>query len=152
MILLLALWLGPGQGDAWIAYGFKSGMSRFEVARNLSENHSLEVTEGAQRTWAVSPDGVIRYDFNYCSKPQRLYMMKFSLPDSPQAFAGASEKYEKRYGKPEGRDVPAGNRDLADWAELEVILIWHIGESETILLSHDDNGTHAEFQDVSVCD
>ena len=79
-------------------------------------------------------------------------MMKFSLPDSPQAFARASEKYEKRYGKPEGRDVLSVNRDLADWAEFDILLIWHIGESETILLSHDDNGVLAEFQDVSVCD
>jgi hypothetical protein len=152
MILLLAMLLGTGQSEAWIAYGFKSGMSRFEVARNLSENHSLVVSEGAQQTWAGPDDDKNRYHLAYCSTPQRLYLMKFNLTDSPEAFIEARKKYERRYGTPEGRNSLASDRDFANWAESEILLIWHLSESETLLLSHDGSGTRAEFQDVSVCD
>ena len=151
-ILLLAMLLGPGQSAAWIAYGFQSGMSRFEVARNLSENHSLVVSEGAQQTWAGPDEDTIQYHLSYCSTPQRLYVMKFSLPDSPQAFVEARKKYERRYGEPVGLNSLSTERDFANWTDSEILLIWHVSELETIVLSHDSNGTRAEFQDVSVCD
>ena len=152
MILTLALLLGSAQSEAWIAYGFKSGMSRFEVTRNLSENHSLVVSEGAQQTLAGPDDESIRYYMTYCSTPQRLYLMKFNLPGSPEAFVEASKKYERRYGKPEGLNPLASGLDAVNWTESEISLIWHLSESETLLLSHDGSGTRAEFQDVSVCD
>ena len=144
-ILLLAVLLVPAHSEAWIAYGFKSGMTRFQVAQSLSENHSLVVTEDEQQTRAGPADENPRYFLNYCSRPQKLYMMQYSLPGSPQAFSEAREKYEKRYGEPEQQDATqqTGSGEY---------LIWHLNEAETLLLRLDDNRTLAEFQDVSVCE
>jgi len=151
MILLIALLAACGRSEAWIAYGFKSGMSRFEVERYLSDNGSLVITEDAQQTYA-GPDGdQARYNLVYCSTPQRLYLMKFRLPDSRDAFIEARKKYASRYGEPEGADSAASDSTSTDWADVDVSLIWYLSESETILLNHDSAGTSAEFQDISVC-
>lgn len=151
IIVLVAMLVISTQSKAWIAYGFKSGMSRFDVQRYLSEKESLVVTEDAQKTLAGPDENNARYDLIYCSRPQKLYLMKFRLSDSPVAFLKAKEKYERRYGKPEISDHLPDFPDNANWDAVNVSLIWIINESETILLTHSNNVTIAEFQDVSIC-
>ena len=48
--LLIAMLIISGQSKAWIAYGFKSGMSRFDVVESLSDKESFVVTEDARLT------------------------------------------------------------------------------------------------------
>ena len=149
--VLIAMLLVSGQSEAWIAYGFKSGMSRFDVIKSLSDKESFVITEDAQQTHA-GPDGNrTKYNLVYCSTPQKLYLMKFRLADSLAVFMQAREKYEKRYGKPEGLDYVSGNLESENWEDADISLIWDINEFETVLLTHGKNGTSAEFQDVSVC-
>jgi hypothetical protein len=151
IILLIAVLAVPGQSQAWIAYGFKSGMSRFDVERYLSEKESLVISEDAGQTFA-GPDGSdSRYDLIYCATPQKLYLMKFRLSDSLTVFKKTKEKYEKRYGKPEGLGHGSDDWGTNSWDSVDISLMWVINESETILLTHDGQGTVAEFQDVSVC-
>ena len=148
---LIVAMLFPCQGFGWIAYGFKSGMSRFDVAAQLAENKALLITEKARQTLAVTLDGEPGYALEYCSSPHRLYLMKFALPDSREAFAQALAKFERRYGSPEGLDEAEEYLRLDDRTDFEVTLIWNLNESETILLTRDAGGLRAEFQDVSVC-
>ena len=54
---------------------------------------------------------------------------------------------EKRYGKADGLD----DWESANWGDIDVSFIWGLNESETILLTHSNNQTSAEFQDLSVC-
>jgi hypothetical protein len=151
IIVMFAMLVISGQSEAWIAYGFKSGMSRFDVLRYLSEKESVVVTENAQQTLA-GPDGDnTSYNLIYCSTPQKLYLMKFRLGDSHAAFEKTKEKYERRYGKPESSGQVSDERENENWQAVDVSLIWLINESETILLTHGNNGTIAEFQDISVC-
>ncbi|MDC1287542.1 hypothetical protein N8198_06620 [Gammaproteobacteria bacterium] len=145
--LLIALLIMSSPAAAWIAYGFKSGMSRFEVTGHLSDKSALVITEGAQQTFAGPDDNKTKYTLVYCSSPQILYLMKFRLADSRSEFVKTKQKYKKRYGKPEGLD----DWGSANWEDADVSLIWDLNESETILLTHDSNGTSAEFQDLSVC-
>lgn len=140
-----------GQSEAWIAYGFKSGMSRFDVVRHLSDKDFFVVIEGAQQTLAGPDDDRTKYNLVYCSTLQKLYLMEFRLVDSLAAFGQAREKYEKRYGKPEGLELLSDDWQSRNWTDVDISLIWHINEFETILLIHGNNGTIVEFQDVSVC-
>ena len=150
LAVLIAAMLFPGQGLGWIAYGFKSGMSRFEVAAQLAEDPSLLTTEQAGQTLAATRDGQASYVLEYCSSPHRLYLMKFGLPDSREVFERTLAKFERRYGSPEGLDKAAAYlRD--DGRDIEVMLIWNLNDAETILLTRDAGGMRAEFQDVSVC-
>ena len=151
LILLIAMLAVYGHSHAWIAYGFKSGMSRFDVQRYLAEKDSLVISENARETIAGPGDHNSKYRLVYCSTPQKLYLMKYRLDESRSAFVQAREKYEKRYGKPEGLDHASGSRGAENWATTDVSLMWVINESETILLTHDEQGTIAEFQDVSIC-
>ena len=139
----------PVPGNAWIAYGFRSGMSRFDVHRQLFEKETLIVSEEDRQTLAGPTDNQFRYSLVYCSTPQRLYLMKYRLNESQATFLEARKKYEKRYGTPEssGSDLS----ELENWNTTHLSLIWVINDYETILLTHDDQGTVAEFQDVSVC-
>jgi len=151
IIALIALLVVSGPGQAWIAYGFRSGMSRFDVEKYLSEKDSLVISEDAQQTLA-GPDGSnTRYSLVYCSTPQKLYLMKFRLSDSLAEFRQTREKYERRYGKPEGIGQAPDDWENGNWETSAVSLVWMVNESETILLTHGDQGTVAEFQDVSVC-
>ena len=147
IILFMTLLIVSGPGAAWIAYGFQSGMSRFEVTRHLTDRESLVITEGAQQMFA-GPDGnTIKYNLVYCASPQKLYLLKFRLADTRADFVKVKQKYEKRYGKPDGSDA----WESVNWADVDVSLIWGLNESETILLTHSNNETSAEFQDLSVC-
>jgi len=105
------------------------------------------IIEGAQQTFAGPDDNKTKYTLVYCSSPQKLYLMKFRLADSRLEFVNTKQKYEKRYGKPEG----LGDRDSANWDDADVSFLWVLNESETILLTHNRTGTSAEFQDLSVC-
>ncbi len=151
IIVLLAMLLASGQSEAWIAYGFKSGMSRFDVHRYLAEKESLVVTEDVQQTLAGADENDASYRFIYCSTPQKLYLMKFRLGASLAEFVNEKEKYERRYGEPEGPGEVSEDREKANWEAVDISLIWIINESETILLTHGHNGTVAEFHDVSIC-
>ena len=132
---------------AWIAYGFQSGMSRFEVTGHLFDRKSLVITEGAQQTLAGPDENQTKYNLVYCSSPQKLYLLKLRLADSRADFVKTKEKYEKRYGKPDG----LGAWESTNWEDVEVSFIWGLNDSETILLTHSNNQTSAEFQDLSVC-
>jgi hypothetical protein len=147
IILLIAMMIMSSPGAAWIAYGFQSGMSRFEVSRQLSEKGALVITVGAQQTFAGPGDNQRKYNLIYCSSPQKLYLLKFRLADSQAEFVKAKKKYEKRYGKPEGPD----DWDSTNWGDVEISFIWDLNESETILLTRSASETSAEFQDLSVC-
>ena len=147
IILLIAMMLVSSPGAAWIAYGFQSGMSRFEVSRQLSEKDALVINEGAQQTFAGPGDNHEKYNLIYCSSPQKLYLLKFRLADSRAEFVKAKRKFEKRYGKPEG---PHG-WESTNWEDVEISFIWDLNESETILLTRSANKTSVEFQDLSVC-
>ena len=151
IILLVTMLTISCQSKAWIAYGFKSGMSRLDVARLLYEKESLVVTDGDKQTYAGPGDDQSQYQFIYCSTPQKLYLMRFRLDDSFEAFIDAKKKFEKRYGEPAPLDSALDYRDSANWRNVEVAFLWYLNESETILLTHTDEGTTAEFQDLSVC-
>ena len=139
------------QSKAWIAYGFKSGMSRFDVVNYLSDNESLVITDGEQQTYAGPKDNKAKYNLIYCSTPQKLYLMRFSLDDTLEEFVKTKEKYEKRYGKPTSLDSKSDNWDSEPWENIDISFIWDINESETVVLTHSNKGTSAEFQDLSVC-
>ena len=151
IIVLIAMLVISGQSKAWIAYGFKSGMSRFDVQGYLSEKESFVITENAQQTLAGPDDHISKYNLVYCSTPQKLYLMKFRLSDSLLVFEQVKEKYERRYGKPESSGQASDYLDNENWEASSISLLWVINESETILLTHSNQGTVAEFQDVSVC-
>ena len=74
IIVLIAMLIMSSQSKAWIAYGFQSGMSRFDVTRYLSDNESLVITEGAQQTYAGPNDNKTKYNLIYCSTPHKLYL------------------------------------------------------------------------------
>jgi len=152
IILLAAMLTISGQGKAWIAYGFKSGMSRLDVTRHLYEKESLVITDGDRQTQAGPGGNRSQYQLIYCSTPQKLYLMRFRLGDSLEAFIAAKKKFEKRYGQPAPLDSRADYRDSANWKNVEVAFLWYLNESETILLTHTSEGTMAEFQDLSVCE
>jgi len=151
-IILIAMLVMSSQSKAWIAYGFKSGMSRFDVIRYLSDNESLVITDGAQQTYAGPEDNKAKYNLIYCSKPQKLYLMQFSLDDSLEVFSKTKGKYEKRYGEPTPLDYKSNYWESEHWDDVDISFIWDLNESETILLTHSKNGTSAEFQDLSVCE
>jgi len=139
------------QSEAWIAHGFTSGMSRFDVTRYLSDNESLVVTDGALQTYAGPQDNEAKYNLVYCARPQKLYLMQFSLEDSLEVFVKTKEKYEKRYGEPTPLDNTSDYWESENWENVDIAFIWDLNESETILLKHSKKGTSAEFQDLSVC-
>jgi hypothetical protein len=147
IVLFITLLIVSGPGAAWIAYGFQSGMSRFVVSRQLTDKESLVITEGAQQMYAGPDDNKTKYSLVYCASPQKLYLMKFRLAESRADFVKVKQKYEKRYGKPDGSDA----WESANWEDVDVSFIWGLNESETILLTHRNNQTSAEFQDLSVC-
>ncbi len=145
----MLLW--SGQGQAWIAYGFQSGMSRFAVTRHLADRASWVITDGERQTQAGPSENRAQYSLVYCSTPQKLYLMRFRLDGSLEAFAETREKFERRYGEPTPLQPQADSYDTAAWAEAEVSFLWDVNESETVLLTHSGGGTSAEFQDLSVC-
>ena len=147
IVLFIAMLIVSGPGVAWIAYGFQSGMSRFEVTRQLTDKESLVITQGAQQMFAGPDDNRTKFNLVYCASPQKLYLLKFRLTDSRVDFVKAKDKYEKRYGKPDGSD----DWESMSWGDVDSSLIWHLNESETILLARSNNETSAEFQDLSVC-
>ena len=152
IIALIALLVFSSQSTAWIAYGFKSGMSRFDVIGYLSDNESLVITDGAQQTYAGPKDNQAKYNLVYCSKPQKLYLMQYSLDDSLEEFVKTKEKYEKRYGEPTPLDNKSDHWESENWENVDISFIWDLNESETILLTHSNQGTSAEYQDLSVCE
>ena len=152
IILLVVMSVVSGQSKAWIAYGFKSGMSRFDVITYLSDNESLVITDGAKQTYAGPEENKTKYKLIYCSKPQKLYLMQFSLGDSLEIFVKTKEKYEKRYGEPTPLDSNSDSWESENWAYVDISFIWDLNESETIVLTHTKSGTSAEFQDLSVCE
>ena len=139
------------QSKAWIAYGFKSGMNRFDIIRHLSDNESLVVTEREQQMYVGPNDNKTKYKLIYCAVPQKLYSMQYNLTDSLEVFVKTKEKYEKRYGKPIRQDSKSDDWESKNWESVDVSFIWDLSESETLLLKHSSDGTHAEFQDLSVC-
>jgi hypothetical protein len=147
IVLFVSMLIVSGPGAAWIAYGFQSGISRFEVTSQLTDKESLVITEGAQQMYAGPDDNKTKYSLVYCASPQKLFLMKFSLAESRADFVKVKQKYEKRYGKPDGSDA----WESANWEDVDVSFIWGLNESETILLTHSNNQTSAEFQDLSVC-
>ena len=150
-ILLFSALLLPCQVFAWIAYGFKSGMSRFDAAGHLADRQSLVVTEDSGHTLASSTDGGLRYELVYCASPQLLYLMRYRLPDSRAAFSKALQKFTGRYGEPEGIDEVSAVLESPAWESADISLLWSLNESETVLLARDRDGSRVEFQDVSVC-
>jgi len=140
-----------GQSKAWIAFGFQSGMSRFDVTRYLSDNESFVITDGAQQTYAGPEDNKSKYNLIYCSKPQKLYLMQFKLADSRAVFVETKEKFEKRYGEPSQIDSASDYWETENWENVSVSYMWDLNEYETIVLERRDNETSAEFQDLSVC-
>lgn len=140
-----------GQGKAWIAFGFQSGMSRFDVTRYLADNESLVITDGAQQTYAGPEDNQSKYNLIYCSRPQKLYIMQFRLADSRADFIKTKEKFEKRYGNPSQLDSASGYWETENWENVSISFTWELNEYETIILERRDNETIAEFQDLSIC-
>ena len=140
-----------GQSKAWIAFGFQSGMSRFDVTRYLSDNESFVITDGAQQTYAGPEDNRSKYNLIYCSRPQKLYLMQFKLADSRAVFRETKDKFEKRYGKPSQLDSASDYWETESWENVSISFIWDLNEYETIVLEHRDNESTAEFQDLSVC-
>ena len=151
VLALIAMLIVPCAAGAWIAYGFKSGMSRFDATSHLADRQSLAITEGMRQTLAGSADGDLVYDLVYCATPQRLYLMRYRLPDTPAAFVRTLEKFERRYGEPEGLGDISAQLDPAAWEHAVITLLWNLNEAETILLTRDADGARVEFQDVSVC-
>lgn len=150
-ILLLVAVALPCQAQAWIAYGFKSGMSRFDVGEQLAEKDSMVITESPRQTDAGSQSDARQYRLVYCSTPQLLYLMRYRLPDDPASFARTLQKLERRYGEPEGLGDSFALPDSIDRPDETLTAIWSLNEFETILLTRDRSGIHVEFQDVSVC-
>lgn len=150
ILLVIAIAL-PCRADAWIAYGFKSGMSRFDVTERLSERELQVITQGLRQTDAASRAGEQQFRLVYCSTPQLLYLMRYRLPDDPASFAKTLRKLERRYGEPEGLGDSSAYRDSIDQPGAKLTAIWNLNEFETILLIRDQSGMHVEFQDVSVC-
>ena len=140
-----------GQSKAWIAFGFQSGMSRFDVTRYLSDNESFVITDGAQQTYAGPEDNRSKYNLIYCSRPQKLYLMQFKLAASRAVFRETKDKFEKRYGKPSQLDSASDYWETESWENVSISFIWDLNEYETIVLEHRDNESTAEFQDLSVC-
>jgi hypothetical protein len=139
------------QAQAWIAFGFKSGMSRFEVTGYLSDRESFVISEGERQTLAGPGDNPSKYNMVYCSRLQVLYLMRFRLEDSLEVFLKTKEKFEKRYGEPTPLNSKSVNWNPAHWEGTDLSFLWDLNESETILLTHNSKGTSAEFQDLSVC-
>lgn len=152
VILAIALLVISSQSQAWIAYGFKSGMSRLDVSRLLFDNESYLVTDGERQTHAGPKDNRSKYALVYCATPQKLYLMRFSLDDSLETFIETKAKFEKRYGEPTPLNARPNFRNPEIWENADIAFIWDLNESETILLKHTRNGTSAEFQDLSVCE
>lgn len=150
-IVLIAFILMSGQGKAWIAFGFQSGMSRFDVTRYLSDNGSLVISDGEQQTYAGPEDDKSKYNLIYCSRPQKLYMMQFKLADSRAVFEKTKAKFEKRYGNPSQLDSASDYRKTENWENVSISVTWELNEYETIVLERRDNETIAEFQDLSIC-
>lgn len=148
---MIAMLLCCGQGKAWIAYGFQSGMTRFAVTRHLSENASWVITDSERQTQAGPSENQALYSFVYCSTPQKLFLMRFTLDDTLEVFAKTRKKFERRYGEPTPLQAQADLPDSAAWTDTEVSYLWDVNESETVLLTHSVSGTSAEFQDLSVC-
>ena len=151
ILLLLVTLFAAGQAQAWIAYGFKSGMSRFSVEGYLADDSTLVVTGAEAETFAGPENSRTLYHLVYCSSPQILYRMKFRLLDTHDEFVATKTKFERRYGTPESSGDVVAADSSEDWQNTDVSLIWSISDTETILLEHDRDGTTAEFQDVSVC-
>ena len=151
VVLLASLLVISGQSQAWIAFGFKSGMSRFDVVRYLSNKESWVINDGSRQTSGGPDDAPEKYTMIYCSRPQKLYLMQFRPGDSLEQFEQLRKKFEKRYGEPTPLNTAANYRESATWDDVDVSFIWDLNELETILLKHDRNGTRAEFQDLSVC-
>ena len=152
ILILTALLVISGQGKAWIAFGFKSGMSRFDVARYLSDNETWAIADGARHTDAGPQDDRFKYQRVYFAKPQKLYLMQFRPGDSLEQFEQMRDKFEKRYGEPTPLKPVPDYLESSRWPDTEVAFIWDLNEYETILLQHDRDGTRAEFQDLSVCE
>lgn len=152
VILVIAMLVVSSQSKAWIAFGFKSGMSRFDVSRQLSDKESFVITHGEQQTLAGPEDNPSKYGLVYCATPQKLYLMRFSLDDSVDAFSKVKAKFEKRYGEPTPLSSISDYRNPETWENTDIAFIWDLNESETILLRHGSNGSSAEFQDLSVCE
>ena len=150
-IVLITLIIMSGQSKAWIAFGFQSGMSRFDATRYLSENDTLVISDGAQQTYAGPVDNKQKYHLIYCSKPQKLYLMQFKLSDSRAVFMETKEKFEKRYGTPSQQDSASDHWETENWENVSISFAWELNEYETILLERRDNETSAEFQNLSVC-
>lgn len=127
-------------------------MSRLDVTRHLYEKDSFVITDGDKQTKAGPENNQSQYQFVYCATPQKLFLMRFRLDDSFEAFIKTKKKFEKRYGQPAPLDTGSDYRDSANWENVEVAFLWHLNDSENILLIHAGNGTSAEFQDLSVCD
>jgi len=152
VILTIALLLISSHSQAWIAYGFKSGMSRFDVSRLLYENESYLVTDEERQTYAGPKGNQSKYALVYCATPQKLYLMRFRLDDSLETFIETKAKFEKRYGEPTSLNARPDFRNPEVWESVDIAFIWDLNRSETILLKHTRNGTSAEFQDLSVCE
>ena len=67
---MIALLVISGQGKAGIAYGFKSGMSRFDVSRLLSDKESFVILDGERQTRAGPESNQSRYNLIYCGVAQ----------------------------------------------------------------------------------
>ena len=148
MALLL---LGIGQAQAWIAYGFTSGMSRFVVESNLAEDGSLVVTGAEGETLAGPENSKTRYYLAYCSSPQILFRLRYRLAETRDVFDATRHKFERRYGTPDSNGDLDPLASAEEWRNADVSLIWQLNNGETVLLEHDRDGTIAEFQDLSVC-
>lgn len=151
ILLLIAMLVMSSQGKAWIAFGFQSGMSRFDVVRYLADKESFVVTDGATQTYAGPEDNKSKYNLIYCSKPHKLYLMQFKLADSRTVFMETKQKFEKRYGKPKRLDSRSDNWETGNWGNVSIAFMWDLNEFETIVLEHRNNETSAEFQDLSIC-
>ena len=150
-LLFTVLMLAAGQAQAWIAYGFQSGMSRFKVEGHLADRASLVITGAEDETFAGPSQREVVYHLAYCSSPQLLYRMRYRLSESRDQFDATRNKFERRYGTPEQSGDLDSDMSAEDWRNADVALIWQLNQSETILLEHDRDGTVAEFQDLSVC-
>ena len=150
-LVLIALILMSGQGKAWIAFGFQSGMSRFDVTRYLSDNRSLVISDSAQQTYAGPVNNTSKYNLIYCSRPQKLFLMQFRLADSRAVFLKTKEKFEKRYGNHSQLESTSDYWETENWENVSISFTWELNDYETIVLEHRDNETIAEFQDLSIC-
>ncbi len=151
IIVLIAMLIMSSQSKAWIAFGFKSGISRFDVIKHISDNESLVITDGARQTYAGPNDNKTKYNLVYCSQPHKLYLMQYSLDDSLAVFMKTKEKFEKRYGEPTPLGYKSDYWESENWEHADISFIWDLNEYETIVLTHRYKRTSAEFQDLSVC-